>query len=69
MGICNRALYKCGFDDKSEITSNLCTFTELDIIALTRFVLNELFCHIYWKNPFSFSGVLDYVKIFSLENG
>ena len=29
---------------------------------LTHFILNDLFWHIYWKSPFSISGVLGYVS-------
>ena len=33
-----------------------------DQAGLTHFILNDLFWHIYWKSPFSISGVLGYVS-------
>ena len=33
-----------------------------EITTLTHFILNELYCHIYWKSPFSILGVLGYLN-------
>ena len=40
---------------RHHVVNSRCNFVNISFLhtSLTHFILNELFCHMYWKTPFS----------------